>query len=93
MQNIPDKGVSHLHHYLQADATVTGLTGVAHESQGERWGKSKGVSNLGHGMTENLGIAIEPGKFPPWPDAGMRSKARHGIRFSRHILLRVVLVC
>jgi hypothetical protein len=65
MQNIPDKGVSHLHHYLQADATVTGLTGVAHESQGERWGKSKGVSNLGHGMTESLGTAIDAGKIPP----------------------------
>jgi hypothetical protein len=65
MQNIPDKGVSHLHHYLQADATVTGLTGVAHESQGERWGKSKGVSNLGHGMTESLGTAIEAGENSP----------------------------
>jgi hypothetical protein len=65
MQNIPDKGVSHLHHYLQADATVTGLTGVAHESQGERWGKSKGVSNLGHGMTESLGTTIDAVKIPP----------------------------
>jgi hypothetical protein len=55
MQNLPDKGVSRFHHYLQADTTVTGLTGMAHESQGERWGKSKGISILGHGMTEKPG--------------------------------------
>jgi hypothetical protein len=67
MQNLPDKGVSGLHHYLQADTTVTGLAGMAHESQGERWGKPKAISILGHGMAENLGIAIEPGKnsHPP----------------------------
>jgi hypothetical protein len=59
MQNLPDKGVSRFHHYLQADTRVTGLTGLAQESQGERWGRSKGISILGHGMTENLGIAIE----------------------------------
>jgi hypothetical protein len=34
MQNIPDKGVSGRLHYLQADYTVTGLTGMVHESQG-----------------------------------------------------------
>jgi hypothetical protein len=55
MQNIPDKGVSLFHHYLQADSTVTGLTRMAHESQGQKPGKSKGISILGHGMTENLG--------------------------------------
>jgi hypothetical protein len=28
MQNLPDKGVSGFDHYLQADSTVTGLTGM-----------------------------------------------------------------
>jgi len=65
---------------------------MAHESREKRWGKSKGISILGHGMTENLKTAIDAVKIPPWPDAGMRTKARHGVRFSRYILLRVVLV-
>jgi hypothetical protein len=35
MQNLPDKGVSGFNHYLQADRTVTGLTGIVPESQGK----------------------------------------------------------
>jgi hypothetical protein len=35
MQNLPDKGVSGFDHYLQADRTVTGLTGIVPESQGK----------------------------------------------------------
>ena len=37
---------------------------MAHESQGERWGKSKGISILAHGMTENLRVATEAGEIP-----------------------------
>jgi hypothetical protein len=33
MQNLPDKGVSDSPHYLKADYTVTGLTGMVRESQ------------------------------------------------------------
>jgi len=59
MQNLPDKGLSRFHHYLQADTTGTGLTGMAHGSQGKRRGKSKAISILGHGMAETLAIAME----------------------------------
>jgi hypothetical protein len=52
MQNIPDKGVSRSRRYLKADDTVTGLTGMAHESQGQSGRKSEGVSILGHGVAE-----------------------------------------
>jgi hypothetical protein len=55
MQNLPDKGVIGFHHYLRADTTVTGLTGMAHENQGQRWGKSKGISILGRGITATSG--------------------------------------
>ena len=64
MQNLPDKGVSGFDHYLQADRTVTGLTGIVPESQGERRGRSKGISILGHGMTENLRVVAESGEIP-----------------------------
>jgi hypothetical protein len=35
---------------------------MAYESQAERRGKSKGISILGHGMTENAGMAIRADK-------------------------------
>ncbi len=71
MQNIPDKGVSSFHHYLRADATVTGLTGSARESQVKKREKVRlieGHSRFGKSLpTIAKSLRIRPTIHPAFP--------------------------
>jgi hypothetical protein len=55
---------------------------MTRESQGQSGKKSDDISILGHGTTENTGIALQAGKnsYAPLAGAGMRTKGASGGR-------------
>jgi hypothetical protein len=74
MQNLPDKGVSGFDHYLQADRTVTGLSGTVYESQ-EKNGRNRRAFPFWDTVRQKThGYLRVRENSHPWLEAGIRNE-------------------